>query len=116
MLRMRAHDAKIYGIDWSRSCKDEIITCSLDKTIKVWNLNVTHTPNNAVRIFNTQNPVWRARELPFGDGMLSLPQRGETALELWKYSDSSVLLDTFKGHTDVVREFVWRDHNGMNGT
>lgn len=29
VTRIRAHDAKIYGIDWSRSNGLEIVTCSL---------------------------------------------------------------------------------------
>lgn len=29
VTRIRAHDAKIYGIDWSRSNGLELVTCSL---------------------------------------------------------------------------------------
>jgi hypothetical protein len=59
----------------------------------------------------TTYPVWRARDLPFGEGVLSLPQRGETALDMWAYNGSYTPVETFEGHTDVVKEFVWRRGN-----
>jgi WD repeat-containing protein 59 len=108
---INAHTAKIYGIDWSHARRSEIVTCSLDKSIKVWNVHSqpsdcgTHNPTTSIR---TTYPVWRARDLPFGQGILSLPQRGETALEMWAYNDSSTPIEVFEGHTDVVKEFVWR--------
>jgi hypothetical protein len=94
----------------------------LDKTIKVWDVsaepegkshdgwqsNMMHVPS---RIIQTSYPVWRARDLPFGQGVLSLPQRGETALEMFVYGDEEVMqnaVEVFEGHTDVVKEFVWR--------
>jgi len=63
------------------------------------------------RIIETSYPVWRARDLPFGRGVLSLPQRGATALEMFAYGDEEVMqnsVEVFQGHTDVVKEFVWR--------
>ena len=35
MTTIRAHHTKIYGLDWSRKAANELVTCSLDKTIKV---------------------------------------------------------------------------------
>ncbi|KAI5119541.1 hypothetical protein M0805_008527 [Coniferiporia weirii] len=114
--RMKAHGAKIYGIDWSHSRRDEIITCSLDKTIKVWDTgNLSSTDCSPSQTFYTDHPVWRARDLPFGHGVLSLPQRGETVLEMWSYDDHKVPVETFEGHTDVVKEFVWRSGGGSSG-
>ena len=43
--------------------------------------------------------------MPFGQGVLSLPQRGSTELEMWANGES---VETFVGHSDVVKEFVWR--------
>lgn len=43
--------------------------------------------------------------------MLSLPQRGETALEMFAHEDDGPQqspVEVFEGHTDVVKEFVWR--------
>ncbi|EGN97137.1 hypothetical protein SERLA73DRAFT_57400 [Serpula lacrymans var. lacrymans S7.3] len=109
--RIKAHKAKIYGIDWAHERRNDIVTCSLDKTIKIWDTSDSPNetggfePKNTIK---TRYPVWRARDLPFGHGVLSLPQRGETALEMWADSDSGTPVEVYEGHTDVVKEFVWR--------
>ena len=62
----------------------------------------------------TTYPVWRARNLPFGrGGVLSLAQRGETALEMWAQGHPEAPVERFEGHADVVKEFVWR--RGVEG-
>ena len=81
------------------------MTCSLDKTIKIWNIQDITTPEITIQ---TAFPVWRARDLPFGKGVLSMPQRGDTALEMWSPDNLSEPVERFEGHTDVVKEFVWR--------
>ena len=63
---------------------------------------------------HTSYPVWRARDLPFGKGVLSLPQRSETTLEMFAHGGEAMgfgpnpPVKLFEGHTDVVKEFVWR--------
>ena len=108
--RIRAHDAKIYGIDWAHGRSNEILTCSLDKSIKLWDTQDLGQDGNFVPklTIQTSYPVWRARDLPFGRGLLSLPQRGETALEMYAYEDPQIPVFDFEGHDDVVKEFVWR--------
>ena len=122
--RIRAHNAKIYGIDWAHTRVHDIVTCSLDKTIKLWNAQDTSDPgfpqnqplfqrgpkqlHEPLAMITTHYPVWRARNLPFGRGILSLPQRGETTLEMWAGGNDMMLVEKFDGHTDVVKEFVWR--------
>ncbi|KAJ7148202.1 hypothetical protein C8R46DRAFT_1167201 [Mycena filopes] len=111
--RLRAHRSKIYGIDWSPARRDELVTCALDGEIKVWDISAAgpaapeHTPLHTIR---TAHPVWRARHLPFGRGVLSLPQRGGTGLGMYALGGCSSLrpVEVFEGHTDVVKEFVWR--------
>ena len=111
LSRVKAHDGKIYGIDWSHSLPNEIISCSLDKKIKVWDINDLSSPKQT---FLTDNPVWRARDLPFGRGIMSLPQRGGTSLEMWNYENTEDPIESFDGHADVVKEFVWRSHGGYS--
>lgn len=125
-----AHDSRIYGIDWSRKERGGIISCSLDRKIKVWNVNwgseeASHckdklTPQNEIV---AAYPVWRARNLPFGDGVLALPQRGNFALEMFAFdmpSDGTPttrgarLATTFEGHRDAVKEYVWRVAGGLD--
>ncbi|GEM10921.1 WD repeat protein [Rhodotorula toruloides] len=77
---IKGHTAKIYGIDWCRKDSKQIITCSLDKSFKSWRISDTDT---LVRAVETTSPIWRARWLPFGDGMLTLPQRSDHALSVW---------------------------------
>jgi len=108
LSRIKAHKSKIYGIDWAHNRRSEIVTCSLDKTIKLWNvqtLNSTQDLQQPSTTICTTYPVWRARDLPFGQGLLSLPQRGSTELEMWTNGES---VEKFVGHSDVVKEFVWR--------
>ena len=109
-----AHDTKIYGVDWNRTRVNGITTCSLDKTIKFWDyLNEEDDPE---RIIQTPFPVWRARYTPFGWGVLAMPQRGDNDLYLYdrrlqeETTNSNQVLPVhrFKGHTDQVKEFLWR--------
>ncbi|KZT12899.1 uncharacterized protein LAESUDRAFT_719207 [Laetiporus sulphureus 93-53] len=104
VAEIKAHSAKIYGIDWAHGSSTELLTCSLDKSIKMWDTQIFQ-PKLTIQ---TAYPVWRARDLPFGRGVLSLPQRGETALELYAYETPESPIELFEGHTDVVKEFVWR--------
>lgn len=125
LLNIPAHDAKIYGIDWSRVSADEIVTCSLDKTIKFWDIaaleskqdsfarggGYTHLPTKEIP---TTYPVWRARHLPFGHGVLSLPQRGKNTLEMYRDDQLDDPIMRFEGHTGVVKEYVWRVKGGQD--
>ena len=111
MSEIKAHSAKIYGIDWSHARRNELVTCSLDKTIKVWDIQKAKNDEGQYQptwTINTAYPIWRARDLPFGNGVLSLPQRGETALEMWSPESPDEPVERFEGHADVVKEFVWR--------
>lgn len=128
---IKAHDAKIYGIDWDREHRHKLVTCSLDKTIKYWtvpelssqvanaDVEFYHSlpaPSTPTHTISTSYPVWRARNLPFGHGVLALPQRGQEDLDMFGYSSSSQPAQTFEGHDDVVKEFVWRSRGGEDSS
>lgn len=109
-----AHATKIYGVDWNRTDSSKVITCSLDRTIKVWDWSASDVHPD--RIIRTPYPVWRARHTPFGEGILAMPQRGDHRLHLFdgKQDDSTPWdahvepVYSFKGHGDSVKEFLWR--------
>ncbi|KNC99973.1 uncharacterized protein SPPG_05348 [Spizellomyces punctatus DAOM BR117] len=106
-----AHMTKIYGIDWSRNNEDEIITCSQDRLVKFWDIT---QPRTCQATIVTGSPVWRARFTPFGNGIVTMPQRKDTNLLLWSCDNLVAPVYSFEGHTDVPREFVWRVRGGEN--
>ena len=111
---IRAHATKIYGVDWNRVEPHNLVTCSLDKTIKFWDYE--STTDNPQTIIETPFPVWRARHTPFGHGLLAMPQRGDYDLHLYdrrshhagKENPRSPPIHSFGGHDDRVKEFLWR--------
>ena len=111
-----AHSAKIYGIDWSRRKADALITCSLDKSFKYWTMNDISSPLLTV---NTSSPVHRCRYLPFGRGVLVLPQRSDHALSIWgrtkiERGNTAQPVARFEGSRDGFTEFVWRTRGGSD--
>ena len=109
---INAHDSKIYGVNWSRFSDHEIITCSLDKTIKKWDVSKETENNEPLSVIHTDYPVWRARSLPFGRGILAQPQRGRNALEMYRFDQLDAPVHSFDGFSELVTEFVWRSRGG----
>ncbi|KAJ5595522.1 uncharacterized protein N7459_001730 [Penicillium hispanicum] len=116
---IEAHNTKIYGMDWNRVRRGAVVTCSLDKTIKFWDYtSETDVPEKQVR---TSFPVWRARNTPFGWGVLAMPQRGNSDLHLYSRrasegstpDDDLPLVHSFPGHKGQVKEFLWRPRGGV---
>ncbi|KAF9884762.1 hypothetical protein FE257_001252 [Aspergillus nanangensis] len=116
---IEAHDTKIYGVDWNRLRPGAVVTCSLDKTIKFWDYMVdTEVPEKVIR---APFPVWRARNTPFGWGVLAMPQRGNSDLHLYsrragegaKPAEDLPLVHSFPGHKGQVKEFLWRARGGV---
>ncbi|TIA44175.1 WD40 repeat-like protein, partial [Aureobasidium pullulans] len=117
---IEAHQTKIYGIDWSRTDETKIVTCSLDRTIKVWDYEFSEIEPE--RVINTPFPVWRARHTPFGNGVLAMPQRGDHDLHMYDCRPSN-LTNTpaltepnyrFTGHDEQVKEFLWRGRGNVD--
>ncbi|PYH45369.1 Mtc5p [Aspergillus saccharolyticus JOP 1030-1] len=115
---IQAHDTKIYGVDWNRVRPGALTTCSLDRTIKFWDYTVnTEVPEKIIR---APFPVWRARNTPFGWGVLAMPQRGNSDLHLYSRrlgeganpGEDLPLVHSFPGHKGQVKEFLWRARGG----
>ncbi|ORY18794.1 hypothetical protein BCR34DRAFT_596012 [Clohesyomyces aquaticus] len=127
VITIDAHLTKIYGIDWHRSDATKILTCSLDKTIKLWDLEKVKQKDNSkyvCRAIHTEYPVWRARHTPFPNGILAMPQRGSAALHLYTHAaggPANIPVTTqpvhlFKAHNDEARvqEFLWRSRGTLD--
>jgi len=100
-----AHMAKIYGIDWNHNQENTILTCGQDKQVKFWDIT---QPKVCQAFLETNAPIWRARFTPFGEGVVTMPQRKENNLMLWSLDNLTTPVHTFVGHQDIPREFVWR--------
>ena len=111
---IEAHATKIYGIDWNRTMTNNLVTCSLDNTIKFW--DYTSHVDKPDQTIDTPFPVWRARYTPFGSGLLAMPQRGDHDLHLYdrRLDEEAGEMGSvgsvyqFSGHNDQVKEFLWR--------
>ena len=116
---IKAHATKIYGIDWNRVEATNLLTCSLDRTIKIWDYEAVDE-DRLLRTIHTPFPVWRARHTPFGYGVLVMPQRGNNELHLYdrRLADGQPQdapaepVHSFEGHQAQVKEFLWRVHHG----
>ncbi|CAE6432359.1 unnamed protein product [Rhizoctonia solani] len=109
MRRLHAHYRAITDINWHSFTPDVLSSCGIDSWIWTWDLRTKKRP-----VFGN---------LPFGDGVLALPQRGAFHLEMFAWdaaSDNSAvtrgarLATSFEGHRDVVKEYVWRGAGGLD--
>lgn len=125
-----AHLQKINGMDWNPSktnCEqDQLITCSQDNTIKLWDLCANKIKPRAN--FATKSAAWRIRYTPISSKAIltsTLPQlrsRNECfTMKLWSmkgglYSEQNKLEPLFAltGHTDVIVDFDWRARPASN--
>ena len=116
-----AHSTKIYGVDWDRFDTKKVATCSLDCTIKLWDYE--RADGAPEKVMATQFPVWRARNTPFGSGLIALPQRGNHNLHLFNNEvepagvkdEFEPSVHQFTGHRDQVKEFLWRPRGTVIG-
>lgn len=116
-----AHTSKIYGVDWNRTKSTNIVTCSLDKSIKFW--NYASDVDEPEHVIHTEYPVWRARHTPFGRGLLAMPQNEPGDLYLYDKrrlgeTPKDVVTDpvaVFPGHGhNKAKEFLWRSRGGIS--
>jgi hypothetical protein len=128
LATIEAHENHIYGVDWSRelsSGASRLVTCSLDGTVKWWDLDAPEAQQaigqrklitDPELVIKTSTPIWRARHLPFGQGVMTLPQRGDTALSMWSKEQTEEPVHRFSGHRDVVKEYLFRTQGGEDRT
>lgn len=80
--------------------------------LQYWSLNGLETIEEPTQTITTSSPVWRARHTPFGDGLVTLPQRSEFSVKIWARNKPEKEVWKQTGHSDVVREFLWRTQGG----
>ncbi|KAL2314515.1 Ubiquitin-protein ligase E3 [Schizosaccharomyces pombe] len=101
---------KINGLEFNRACETRLLTCAMDRTVKFWNYEKsTEEPEHLI---TTDSPVWKARFTPFGDGVILMPQRGDNSVHMYDCrnldKEGPRAVHRFAGHTDQVKEFLWR--------
>ncbi|XP_028416243.1 GATOR complex protein WDR59-like isoform X1 [Dendronephthya gigantea] len=111
-----AHLSKINGLDWSPVDGNKLITCSLDKTVKLW--DIFEDTRNAKAICDHRAPVWRAKYTPPGNAILTVPlstasQRTVSVPSLWNTNLKNPF-QTFHGNSSIL-EFHWRFTEGEDG-
>lgn len=116
-----AHDAKINSLDWSRESKFELISASNDMSVKFWSFNKEY--DKPIYTIKTDFPVSKARHVPFGDHVCGImPLRGgNNSVYVVDYKNKIgeaglAPIYTFKGHTEPVKDFVWRSRRTYDST
>jgi WD40 repeat protein len=116
---LQSHTGKVNGLDFSRLEENKILSCSNDRTVKLWDYE--RNDQHAEKVIFTNFPVWRARHTPFGEGCAIMPLRGgqnNVFLCDLKTAGARSSLDPvyeFQGHSEPVKEFVWRSRGGNEG-
>ncbi|KAG5367129.1 Maintenance of telomere capping protein 5 [Yarrowia sp. B02] len=136
MFRIQAHQGKVNCIDFHRSEPYKLVTASTDGTVKFWNFsqnteggyqgptdgwktNYSYFLEPEITV-DCGFPVSKARHTPFGSGCAIMPLRGgENSVHIMNYQnkEGNVPMDpvyTYRGHGDVVREFLWRARGGLD--
>ncbi|KAF9738196.1 hypothetical protein PMIN03_011733 [Paraphaeosphaeria minitans] len=119
---IQAHFNKVYGIDWNRTESTQILTCSLDKTVKQWDgAGITESIDQPSCTIYTDYPLLRARHTPFPNGIVALPQLGSASLSLYQQDTS---LPSAKSPQHVfanddceggrLHEFLWRSRGSCD--
>lgn len=130
LATIEAHENQIYGLDWSRDTSaaglEKLVTCSLDGAVKFWDLAAPASRaaiasrtlvTEPEQVIQTATPIWRARHLPFGRGVMTLPQRGDRTLSMWsKDHPEGGPVERFAGHKDIVKEYLFRVRGGSDSS
>ena len=115
-MYLTAHISRVYSLDWSFHCKDQLVTSGQDCFVKFF--NVDSQPSKPLSTLKTAVPVWKAKYTPFGDGLATVIvpqlQRNDHSLFLWNHKHLDFPVHSFFGHKDVILEFGWRKTSNDN--
>ncbi|CCK71896.1 Mtc5p KNAG_0I01050 [Huiozyma naganishii CBS 8797] len=125
--KLTGHNSGVNSIDFSRFEENKIMSSSNDGTVKFWDLSKEEKCQQAI---TTEFPIWRGRYLPFGHGYCVMPMIGGNnsvyLMDLDVYDEEKELenpesrieklkpVQTFKGHSDRVIDFLWRSRHSYD--
>eukprot|EP01027_Heterolobosea_sp_BB2_P018146 GEZU01025616.1.p1 GENE.GEZU01025616.1~~GEZU01025616.1.p1 ORF type:complete len:802 (-),score=99.06 GEZU01025616.1:91-2496(-) len=104
-----AHMGKINGIDWSTEFANELVTCGQDRQAKVWNID---SPTDSKITISNAYAILGVRYTPFGNGLITVNQWTDFHIRLWgldHQGSTAHVVHSFKGHSDVVKTFDFRN-------
>lgn len=108
-----AHSNSIQSLDWSYINENQLVTCSQDCTVKIFEIN--NLKKHEI-ILNTVAPVWRVKCTPNNDGILIVLSPPDNTiynnLLLWNLNSIDMPVHTFIGHSDTILECEWLKKNG----
>ncbi|EPX73335.1 ubiquitin-protein ligase E3 [Schizosaccharomyces octosporus yFS286] len=109
-IQTSASITKINGLEFNKVSETRLLTCAMDRTVKFW--DYSESTIEPEHLITTDAPVWKARFTPFGEGVMLMPQRGDNSVHLYDVRNLNEggprPVHTFSGHTDLVKEFLWR--------
>lgn len=120
-IQLKGHSRGINNISFNPNNEYELMSSSMDGTIKIWNYEsqelVTNDNQFEKQTVVTEFPVWRGRYLPFGEGLCALPMVGGNnsaymaSLNNEENTTKLAPVYLFKGHTDRITDFLWRSRH-----
>lgn len=103
---INAHQGDIMSIDWHPVYSDRIASGSRDQEILVWDLTMQEkVPKHTIRTTAVIGRIqWR---IGHPNQIASAAGTRDFDVHLWDVTRPYNPIETFKGHTDVVQDFLW---------
>jgi hypothetical protein len=119
VVALTAHTQQVTCLDWSRLRPYDLVTCSNDRTAKLWGgVGATATSaSTPLAILQRQQPLQRVLFTPFGQGVLTTSfgigelRDAPQTLRLWSLADlenAFVPVKEYVGATQQILSACWR--------
>eukprot|EP00736_Rhodelphis_marinus_P012774 Rmarinus@m.8653 len=101
-----AHSHVIYGIDWNPANERQILSCSVDTTVKLWNVDFPFHPE---AVFPCHSSVRTVRASPDGVYFAAAHANpSEPVTSLWRLDDCTGPSALLLGHKADAKAVAWR--------
>lgn len=105
LTRISAHKRNTLCVEWHPQWENTLATCGGDKCIKVWNVK---NPANYLHKIQAPENVARVRWVPdYANMIASCSSSHDNSLLIWHLNQTFLPHYEFKGHTDLVTDFLW---------